>query len=98
MAIVIEKEKKGVNWFAIFTVIIIVAIIGIAGYLLFFSEVPLAEKVIPYQLEVSDQVSQLQFQSAVQVLTNNKFYQSLQSYVILPLPSSDSIGKTNPFK
>ena len=97
MAIVIEKQKKGFNWFAVFIIIILAVIVGVAAYFLFFSSLPLVEKVIPYQLQVSTQLSQAQTQSLVQAVVNSKLYKSLQSYAILPIPSPDSIGKTNPF-
>jgi len=97
MAIVIEKQKKGFNWFAVFIIIILAVIVGVAAYFLFFSSLPLVEKVIPYQLQVSTQLSQAQTQSLVQAVVNSKLYKSLQSYAILPTPSPDNIGKTNPF-
>jgi len=97
MAIVIEKQKKAFNWFAVFIIIILALIVGTAAYFLFFSKLPLVEKVIPYQLQVSTQLSQSQTQSLVQAVVNSKLYKSLQSYAILPIPSPDSIGKTNPF-
>ena len=97
MAIVIEKQKKAFNWFAVFIIIILAVIVGVAAYFLFFSSLPLVEKVIPYQLQVSTQLSQSQTQSLVQAVVNSKLYKSLQGYAILPIPSPESIGKTNPF-
>ncbi len=98
MAIVIEKEKRGMNWFAILIILVSAVVIGAAAYYLFFTETPLIEKVIPYQIQVSSQLSQIQTQSVVQAVTDNKFYKSLQKYSILPEVSSENIGKTNPFK
>ena len=36
MAIVIEEEKRIINWFAVLVVMAIFAIIGVAAYYLFF--------------------------------------------------------------
>lgn len=47
MAIVVEQEKKRINWFALAVVGSVVGIAVIALYFLFFSSVPLIERVAP---------------------------------------------------
>lgn len=98
MAIVIEKEKSGINWFAILIILVLAVVIGAAAYYLFFAPTPLIEKVVPYQVQISSQLSQVQTQSIVQAVTDSKLYKSLQKYVVLPEVSPENIGKTNPFK
>jgi len=96
MAIVIEsKEKKGANWFAILIIFISIIIIGVAAYFLFFSKTPLIENIISQQLDVTSQLSQIQIDP--QSITQNKIFQSLETYATLLAPSLSAIGKANPF-
>jgi len=93
MAIIIEEEKKGVNWFAIVSIILVVVIIAIAVYYLFFAPVPLIEKVVPTNLQSIQALSNIQLQPGV--IINNSKFQILKTYVnpIIIGP----VGKSNPF-
>ena len=95
MAIIIEKQKKSINWSAILIIFVLIIIIGVVSYFLFFSKVPLIEKIPSPQLKAINQISQIQLNP--QSITQNKIFQLLKSYIILNMPSSSMIGKSNPF-
>ena len=44
MAIIIEEEKRKINWFAVALIFSLVIMIGAAIYYLFFASTPLVEK------------------------------------------------------
>lgn len=47
MAIIVEQEKRNINWFALAVVLAIVVIFGATLYYLFFTPAPLIERVAP---------------------------------------------------
>jgi len=95
MAIIIEEEKRKINWFALFTIVLIVIIFGVAIYYLFFASTPLIEKVAPASLESIKQLSTIKLEP--ETIINNPRFQILKQYVNPIEIQADSIGKTNPF-
>jgi len=93
MAIVVE-EKKSVNWIAILTIIIVVAVIFSAAYFLFFKKPELIEVVAPGGLEGVSQISKISFdpESVISAPT----FKLLRQYGTTPNPSNP--GRENPFK
>ncbi len=93
MAIVIEEEKRRINWFTLAVIILIVATIVATIYYLFFASVPLIEKVAPPRLQSLKEISSLKLQP--EDVLNNQTFQILRQY-INPIEVGPS-GKTNPF-
>jgi len=93
MAIIIEEEKRKINWFAFGVVIIIIAVLSAAIYYLFFASTPFAEKVAPPQLQSISELSSIKLQP--EAIVNNPYFQILKPYVN-PIQIGP-IGKTNPF-
>ena len=95
MAIIIEEEKRKINWFAAFVIILVLAILFVSVYYLFFSGEPLIEKVIPLQPELQslNQLSSVKFDPAL--ITDNNLFQLLKKYVN-PIEIGPT-GKDNPF-
>ena len=95
MAIVIEEEKRKINWFALAVIILIIATIITATYYLFFAPTPLIERVAPARLQSFQEISNIRLQP--EAVVNNPNFQILKQYVNPIEIQSGSIGKTNPF-
>lgn len=95
MAIVIEEERKKINWFAIVLIFSLVIIIGAAIYYLFFAVPPLAEKIAPTRIQSLQKLSLIKLEP--EAVINNPSFQVLKQYVNPIEIQSDLIGKTNPF-
>jgi hypothetical protein len=95
MAIIIEEQKRRINWFALALIVFVVAIIGAAIYYLFFASTPLVERVVPPRLQSLQELSLIELQPE-KVISDSRF-QILKQYVDpIEVPTS-SIGKTDPF-
>ncbi len=93
MAILIEEEKRPVNWLAIFIVIFVMSIIGFGTYYLFFAETPAIEIILPANLQSANQITNIAVDPA-KVLTSDAF-KSLK-----PHGQEANVGQTgraNPF-
>lgn len=94
MAIVIEEQKKGFNWFAVAVIILIVAGGAAATYYLFFAPTPFIEKVAPPRLETLKTVSQIEL--SPELITSNPMFQILKQY-INPIEVPSVSSRPNPF-
>ena len=61
MAIVIEEEKRIINWFAVLVVMAIFAIIGVAAYYLFFINPSSINVVVPSNLGKMKETIKIKF-------------------------------------
>jgi hypothetical protein len=93
MAIIIEEEKRKINWFALAVIILIIATIVVAIYYLFFAHPPLVERVMPPRLQSLQELSQIRLQP--EAIINNPNFQILKSYVN-PIEIGP-VGNTDPF-
>lgn len=93
MAIIIQEQKKSVNWFAIVTVAIILFVILLSAYFLFFAAQPAIEVLIPPPLETAAEITKAQFDPAIVI--NSSDFRALRSYI--GLPTVGSLGRPNPF-
>lgn len=93
MAIIIEEEKRKINWFALAVVIlIVVTIIGVIYYL-FFAPIPLIEKIAPPRLQSLKEVSSMELRP--ESVIQNSTFQILRQYAN-PIEIGPT-GKQNPF-
>ncbi len=95
MAIVIEEQKKKVNWFALAIIVLVVVVIGLGAYYLFFASTPLVEKVAPARLQSIQELSSIKLQP--DTVISNPSFQILKQYVNPIEIEIDSIGRANPF-
>lgn len=93
MAITFEEKKKGINWFVIAAVAVVLGLIGLAVYFLFFSPTPVIEVIVPRQLESVAEISEIQFDPSTVI--NSSSFRSLKNYT--GLPSAGQLGRENPF-
>jgi len=95
MAIIIEGEKRKINWLALATIVLIVAVLGTAIYYLFFAATPLAEKIAPVPLRSIQELSLIKLEP--ETIINNPAFQVLKQYVNPIEIESGAVGKANPF-
>ncbi len=93
MAILIEEEKRPVNWLAILMAIFIMAVLGAGTYYLFFAPTPAIEIILPATLQSANQITNIAADPAT-VLTSEAF-KSLKVYG--REPSVGQTGRANPF-
>jgi len=93
MAIIIEEEKRRINWFALILAASFIGITIALTYYLFFAPTPLIEKVIPQSIQSLKDLSGIKL-SPEDVINNSKF-QILRQYI--NPAESGSVGKNNPF-
>ncbi|KKS43952.1 hypothetical protein A2116_00695 [Candidatus Jorgensenbacteria bacterium GWA1_49_17] len=94
MAIVVEEEKKSVNWIAILTTLIIVVVIFAGAYFLFFKKPELIEIVAPSDLQGVSQISGISFNP--ESVLNAPTFKLLRQYGTEPEPPAP--GRNNPFR
>ncbi len=93
MAIIIEQEKKPVNWFNLIVIGVIVVIIFAVIYFIFFNQPQLIDVVVPGNLNNIKQLSQVQIDPAPVVNTLNKYFtNNYGTSLNIPTP-----GRSNPF-
>jgi hypothetical protein len=93
MAILLEQQKKKLDWFSLGVTSFIVFAIIFGIYFLFFAPTPGIEIVIPTSLKSADQISAIRVDPST--VLNSREFRSLRSYT--GLPSVGQVGRDNPF-
>ncbi len=93
MAIIVEEEKKPVNWFNVVVVAVVVVIVFAVVYFVFFNSPELIDVVVPGGLNDINQLSQIQVDPTPVVSTLNKYFTG-NFGVSLNIPAP---GRPNPF-
>lgn len=94
MAIVLQEEKRKINWVSFATIFIIIVVLFAGGYYLFFEKPELIEIVAPVQLDNINELSRISFdpESVVNSPTF-KLLRQFESDIVPPVP-----GRSNPFR
>jgi hypothetical protein len=103
MAILISEERKQFNWlpFVIIGFFLFVAVIG--AYLLFFTEAPLIEKIVPSSQKIISDISKVKSEdfksdlSAAKKELQTKVKQTVTTTTGSTGGSTANPGKSNPF-
>lgn len=93
MAILIQEQKKSVNWFAIAVTIFVVGTIVFGLYYLFFAPTPGIEIVVPPPLQSATRISTIEIDPTT--VLNSRAFRSLRAYA--GLPTAGATGRNNPF-
>ncbi len=94
MAIVVEDEKKQLNWVAILSTLFIIIVVFVGSYFLFFTKPELIEVVIPGELKSLGDISAINFDA--KGVVESSIFKLLRRGEDAPTPPS--AGKNNPFK
>lgn len=93
MAIVVEQEKKKVNWITALSVAVFLAVVFFGGYYLFFKQPELIDVVAPAELERLRAISSVRFDP--REVVDSPAFQGLRPFAgTVPTPLT---GKANPF-
>ncbi|MEK9154851.1 MAG: hypothetical protein AAB596_02180 [Patescibacteria group bacterium] len=93
MAILIEEEKRNINWFAILIVLIILGLISTAVIYMFFISPESIEVLVPDNLKNIQDLSETKFDPA-EIFKNPAFSKlKLQTPLVVPEPAFNQ----NPF-
>ena len=96
MAIVIEENKKNINWFALAVIFAILLSLGITIYYLFFASTPLIERVVPEEIKSVETISANAFDPSSVI--NDKTYKILRQYINPVEVSTSTLPvRANPF-
>jgi flagellar basal body-associated protein FliL len=93
MAIMVEQDKKPVNWINVIAIVVFIVLVFAVAYFIFFNKPQLIDVVLPGNLKSINTLSQVQIDPTPVV-------QSLQKYFTTNYGSSLTIptpGRTNPF-
>jgi len=94
MAILVEEEKKSVNWIGIAAALIIVVIVFFAGYYVFFKDPGVIDQIIPRDLQNVSQLTKTNINP--KDVVGLPVFKTLQDFTTpLSLPQT---GRDNPFK
>jgi len=94
MAIVVEEEKKQLNWVAILSTLFIIVVVFVGSYFLFFTKPELIEVVVPGQLKSLGDISTIDFNA--EEMAESSIFKLLRRVEEAPTPPT--AGKNNPFK
>jgi|SRR3989344_6279148 len=96
MAILVQEEKKPVNWIGMLTVIFIVTAVFVLSYFLFFKRPEVIEQVVPKgKFEEINKISKVKFDPEAVVSSDS--FQALKNYAPAFSPR-ETPGKQNPFR
>lgn len=96
MAIVIEGEKKSVDWGFILGILCIVSIVGVAVVYLFF----VSPETVQQLTTTPDQQQLDEFSRSTlkpETVLGSPEYQALRTTAPTPVPEAGEVGKVNPF-
>lgn len=95
MAIVLENEKKKIDWNFILSLMAVAGIIGSAIVYLFFVNPETVQQLTTPEQKTIDEFSKLRFRP--EEILNSTAFQGLRTVVPMIAPSEAEIGKLNPF-
>jgi len=98
MAILIAEEKKQFNWLPFLIIAIFLFAATIGSYLLFFTEAPLIEKIVPSSQKIISDISKIKEADFKNDLTStqNELQTKIRQTVTVGAGFSNP-GRTNPF-
>lgn len=100
MAIVIEQEKRQMNWIGMIGVLVVLGILAVSAYYLFFASPPIVENFISPKLETVDdfkKINEIEKDNGFDVVVSDPQFKALNKNFEIKIPSSEMIGKANPF-
>lgn len=94
MAILMEEEKRKINWFILAIIVAIVVILSSTIYYIFFISPSTIEVIVPSRLKLLQETEQLKFDP--NEVLNNDTLKNLKSQVVPVVP--EPALNNNPFQ
>lgn len=95
MAIVLEEEKKSVDWGFMLGIVLILGIVGTAVVYLFFISPETTQQLLTPDQQTLSEFSKAKFNP--DAVFNSPGYQALRQGPAIPQITPDQVGKSNPF-
>lgn len=95
MAIILEHEKKQVNWIVVLTVFLALAVIFTGAYFLFFKRPEIIDIAIPKKFDDLNMISRISFNP--DDVIQSPAFRSLRQYGTI-ITQTQTPGKANPFQ
>jgi len=93
MALIIEQNKRSINWFGILVFIFLLGVILFGGYFLFFGPTPVIEIIAPVELGTADKIARIKLDAGK--IIESPILKSFKQY------GADvgvgNLGRSNPF-
>ena len=93
MALIIEQNRRRVNWFGIFVFLFLLTVIFGGGYFLFFGPTPAIEILAPVQLNSAEKIAEVTLDA--ETIMKNPVLNNFRDYGTAP--GVGSLGRSNPF-
>lgn len=93
MALIIEQNRRSVNWFGIFVFIFLLGVISFGGYFLFFGPTPAIEIIAPIELDAAEKISNIKLDAGK--IIESPVLKSFRQYGTAP--GVGTLGRQNPF-
>lgn len=93
MALIIEQNRRRVNWFGIFVFLFFLIVIFGGGYFLFFGPTPAIEILSPIQLDSAERIAEVKLDA--ETIMENSVLKNFREYGTAP--GVGSLGRSNPF-
>ncbi len=94
MAIIVEEERKKINWFSLFAIVVVIGVLFAGVYFLLFQKPELIDVVLPSELQGISNISRLSFDP--EGVMNSSAFKSLRRYGG-NVQSTQTPGRANPF-
>lgn len=95
MAIILEREKKNIDWSFLLGIVAVVGIVGIAVIYLFFVNPETVQQLTTPEQKTLDEFSKINFRP--EEILNSAAFQNLRTIAPMPVPADGDVGKANPF-
>jgi len=95
MAIIVEQDKKKINWFGLLIAVVLVVIVFSGGYFFFFKKPELIDVVAPKNLQDLNNISKVSFDP--ESVIDSPAFKVLRRYGT-SVPLTETPGKSNPFR
>jgi hypothetical protein len=93
MAIIINQEKKPINWVNLIVTIVFIVLIFALTYFVFFKQPELIETVLPSNLQTLNSISQIQVDPTPVITVLKKYFNTTYTNQLV-IPQA---GRSNPF-
>ena len=93
MALIIEQNKRSINWFGILIFIFLLGVIVGGGYFLFFGPTPAIEILAPVALDTAESISNIRLDAGK--IIESPVLKGFRDYGTMP--GVGTLGRPNPF-
>lgn len=94
MAILIEEEKKPINWINVIATFVFIVLIFVLAYYVFFKRPDIVETIIPQKLNTISSLKEIKVDPTPVLESLRRYFKTKYN----PEPFTPSLGRSNPFQ